>query len=102
MPQHVTTAFTAAVVEHLCEAGIIALVDREVGVGAVCIELLPEELLAFVDLADGAHAVTLDQAGTLRMLTAGPFDREAPCDDAACVSGVLVDWCMRQRAASWC
>ena len=51
MPQPVTEAFTASVVEHLCEAGIIALVDREVGPGAICVELIPDRVLAFLDLA---------------------------------------------------
>ncbi len=97
MPQHVTAAFTERVVERLNAAGLVALVDREVGPGALCIELLPGELLAFVDLQDAAHAVTLDQVGTLRLVVDGPFDRGARCDDARCVSGALVEWTMRQR-----
>lgn len=95
------TALTVAVAQALTEAGVYTFPDPAVGPGVLCIELLTATTLAWVDLADGTHATTMDRAETLRVITGGPFDREPPCGDERCVSSAVLEFVLEHRAAVW-
>ncbi|MBT0995463.1 hypothetical protein KIN34_14345 [Cellulomonas sp. DKR-3] len=97
----VNASFTERIVEHLCTAGLVALVDRQVGPGAICIELIPDQVLGFIDLGDLTCAVTIDRAGTQRLIANGPLVENEACDDPGCVSGAVVEWVVQQRAAAY-
>ncbi len=100
-PVTVSAEFTQEVVDRLNAAGLFALVDREVGPGAVCIELVHDELVGFIDIEDLSCAVTVDRAGTQRLIPNGPLPDHDACADAGCVSGAVLGWVLAQRAAAY-
>ncbi|WP_273652990.1 hypothetical protein [Cellulomonas fimi] len=97
----VTAAFTASVVAHLNAAGLFAFVDRQVGPAAICVELVTDELLAFVDLEDLSFAVTVARAGTQRLVPDGPLRDHDRCANAGCVSGALLERVLAQRCIEY-
>ncbi|MCR6647268.1 MAG: hypothetical protein NVV70_03680 [Cellulomonas sp.] len=91
----------ASVASSLCNSGIDAIPDLDEAGGAWIALTLDADTVAWLDVGAGmTYALTIDRAGTRRLMPHGPLADIEACADGRCVASQVLTWVIAHRAGA--